>query len=504
MKSKLKMIALMACLVLVASSHLALAAKTKAKTDVAEAAAESAYYRIITIPIPNDVVLECGGFELMPDNVLAVSTRRGDIYMVTGAYDDPPTKVTFSRWATGMHEVLGLAYNKKDGYLYAVQRGEVTRLKDTHNRGHADVYETFCDNWGISGDYHEYPWLSKFDKDGNLYVLLTLTGSFTSESEFRGWCLKITPEGKAVPFASGIRSPGGIGWNDKGELFYSDNQGPWNGGCALRQIVEGSFQGHPIGNKWYDKAPNMGTRPPDPQSQSRIYVEAKKIPELLPPAIIQPYEKLGQSQSGIACDISDGKFGPFAHQMFSADQHHSNIGRYVLEKVKGRYQGVCFPFREGFASGIVPMIQAGDGSIFVGGTNRGWGSRGPKEFSLERLVWTGKPPFEMYDMKLASDGFNITFTMPADKATVEEVANYSLKTFRYIYRSEYGSPEVDPSTCTVKKATLGADGKSVHLVVEGLQEGAIHELHVSNVQSADGVPLLHTAAYYTLWQFLDK
>ena len=44
---------------------------------------------------------------------------------------------------------MGLAYNPKDGYLYAIQRGEITRLKDTDGRGHANVYETFCDDWGI-------------------------------------------------------------------------------------------------------------------------------------------------------------------------------------------------------------------------------------------------------------------------------------------------------------------------------------------------------------------
>ena len=137
---------------------------------------------------------------------------------------------------------------------------KITRLKDTDGRGHANVYETFCDEWGLSGDYHEYAFMSKFDKDGNLWVLLTLTGSFTSEAPFRGWCLQITPDGKAVPTSSGIRSPGAIGFNEKGEMFYTENQGPWNGADALRFLEPGKFQGHPIGNKWYSLAPNMGPR----------------------------------------------------------------------------------------------------------------------------------------------------------------------------------------------------------------------------------------------------
>jgi hypothetical protein len=63
----------------------------KVKQDRADPAAEAAYYKIIQIPIPDDIVLECGGFEDMPDGSLMVSTRRGDVYRVEGAMKDPPT-----------------------------------------------------------------------------------------------------------------------------------------------------------------------------------------------------------------------------------------------------------------------------------------------------------------------------------------------------------------------------------------------------------------------------
>jgi glucose/arabinose dehydrogenase len=470
------------------------------------AAAEADYYKLIEIPIPENITLEVGAMECMPDGRLAVSTRRGDVYMLENAYEDPAKNVKFTRWATGLHEVLGLAYNPKDGFLYAVQRGEVTKLKDTDSDGRADVYETFCDGWAISGDYHEYPIGSKFDKDGNLYVVLCLTGSFTSDVPYRGWCVQVTPDGKMHPFASGIRSPAGIGFNHLGDLFYCDNQGPWNGTSSFKQLVKGSFQGHPDGNKWYDlpevKA-ELGEPPKTPLSKSRFHVEAAKIPEYIPPPLLLPHGKIGQSASGIQCDFSGGKFGPFATHMFLGDQHHSNLTRGVLEKVKGRYQGACIPFREGFASGVVPVIQAPDGSLFVGGTNRGWGSVGPKEFALERVVWTGKVPFEIYDMKVKPDGFELTFTEPLDKAAASEVANYDLKTYTYIYQSDYGSPEVDRTDPTIKSATLGANGKSVRLVIDGLQIGHVHELKVEKLRSKEGKPLLHPVAYYTLWNLPD-
>jgi glucose/arabinose dehydrogenase len=465
-----------------------------------KASAEDEYYKILSFTPPDDVVLEPGGFEMMPDGKLAVSTRRGDIYTVANAFGDPK-KATFDRWATGLHEVLGLAW--RDGWLYAVQRGEVSRLKDTDNDGRADVFETFCDDWGISGDYHEYAMGSKFDKEGNLYVVLTLTGSFTSEAPFRGWCMKITPEGKAVPFASGIRSPGGIGFNHLGELFYTDNQGPWNGTSSLKQLLPGAFEGHPVGLKWYPLAEKRGMPSPPPQepkSGSRFHIEAAKIPQYIPPACLLPHEKVGQSASGFDFDKSGGKFGPFHNHLFVGDQHHSSLTRVVLDKVNGRYNSVAIPFRSGFASGVVPVMQVPDGSFIVGGTNRGWGSVGPKEYALERLVWTGKTPFELFDMKVTPDGFDLTFTEPLDKKTAGDAGSYAMRTWTYIFQSEYGSPEVDKTTPTIKSATVSNDGLHVRLVVDGLVIGSVHELKLPGIRSAgDNAPLVHPIAYYTLW-----
>src|SRR5205814_2727244 len=135
---------------------------------------EEDYYPLIKIPVPPGVVLEAGGIELMPDGKVAVSTRRGEIWMIDKAFENPPTNAKFTLFASGLHEVLGLAY--KDGWLYAQQRGELTKLKDTDGDGRADVFKTVCDLWSISGDYHEYAFSSKFDKEGNIRVVPCLTG----------------------------------------------------------------------------------------------------------------------------------------------------------------------------------------------------------------------------------------------------------------------------------------------------------------------------------------
>jgi hypothetical protein len=300
-----------------------------------------------------------------------------------------------------------------------------------------------------------------------------------------------------TPTCSGLRSPGGLAMNAAGDMFYTDNQGPWNGACALKHLDPGHFLGHPVGNKWYALTDAIGKRPEDPISGSRIHIESKKIPELLPPAVYFPYNKMGQSASGIACDLTSGKFGPFHEQLFVGDQTHSTVMRVSLEKVGGRYQGACFPFRHGFDSGTLSLEFAPDGSMFVGGTDRGWGARGGKPFALQRLIWTGKNPFDVQNMRIKPGGFELTFTEPVDPATAANLQSYRMETFTHIYQSNYGSPEVDKTTTTIRKAEVSIDGRKVKLVLDSVREGHIHELHMPGVRSAKGKPLLHSSAYYT-------
>jgi len=53
-----------------------------------------------------------------------------------------------------------------------------------------------------------------------------------------------------------------------------------------------------------------------------------------------------------------------------------------------------------------------DGSLYVGQTNRGWGSLGGKAQGLQRLSFTGQAATEVHDVKLTKSGFDFTFTKP--------------------------------------------------------------------------------------------
>lgn len=469
---------------------------------------ESDYYKITSFQTPRQTAMEVSSIELLPGGKLALGTRRGEIWTVADALGGPD-EVKYQLFASGQHEVMGLAY--KDGWLYETNRYEVAKLKDDDGDGRADSFLTLTDKWGVSGDYHEYAFGSRFDKNGDLWVVLCLTGSFDSKTLFRGWAVRVKPDGTLVPTCSGIRSPGGMGFDADGEVYYTDNQGPWHGACTLQHLIPGTFQGHPGGNIWYDKAPNMGPRPMDPipaafkgnrkkgePDPDRMVMERERIKELVPPVVYFVHGKIGNSSSAIMCDLSGGKFGPFSKQLFVADQSHSNLSRVFIETVNGIKQGVVIPFRAGFQSGIIGGRMDEQGHIFVGGSDRGWGAKGGKPFCFERVDWTGQMPFEIHEMHAKNDGFEVTFTQPVDATTASEVKSYSARGFTYAYREEYGGPEVDEVFPAITKAVVAPDRKSVRLTFDKLTKGNIHELHLDGVTSAEGRPVLHPIAYYTL------
>jgi azurin len=318
--------------------------------------------------------------------------------------------------------------------------------------------------------------------------------------------VEITPDGQMTPIAAGLRSPCGFTVTSGGEWFFAENQGEWVGSGRVTHVEPGDFAGHPASLAW-SKLPGstVKLRPDDIRDFEQPMSEvAKKLPGLKTPAVWFPHTILGISTSGICEDLTAGKFGPFAGQFYVGDQGQSKVMRMSLEKVKGVWQGASYAFREGFDCGIIRVTMGEDATLFVGETARGWGSNGPKSEGLERLVWTGKTPFEIKEARAEPDGFLLTFTQPVDRATAENPASYSVAGFTYNYHAAYGSAPVNRTGCPVRKVIVAPDGLSVRLASVCLREGYIHEIKAAGVRAAaGGAALLHATAYYTLNRLPD-
>ncbi|MEO5888646.1 MAG: c-type cytochrome [Ferruginibacter sp.] len=487
-----------------------------------ESAKEEDYFKIMRVPAPEGIILEVGGLCTLPNGDLGITTRRGDVFIVENPTSQHPY---FRKFASGLHEVLGLAY--KDGALYCAQRGELTKLVDANMDGKADIYETVY-AWPITGNYHEYSYGPKIAADGSFFVTLNCTcppvwWNMKSNAPWRGWALHIWDNGSMEPWAAGMRSPCGISMVDD-ELFYTDNQGDWVGSGAVIPVRKGAFMGHPASLVWsgMPNSPVKATReqvyaknppPPvefdkngqeikpqnDPAGKILTEFEIKKsVPDLQLPAVWLPHGILGISNSEIV-KIPEGTFGPFAGQLLVCDQGQSMIDRVFMEKINGEYQGAAWAFRSGFQSGIVRLAWAKDGSLFTGETNRGWGSAGEATEGVQRLVWNNRLPFEMRAVRGMPDGFEIEFTKPVNKKYAENLASYNVESFIYKYQAVYGSPPVNAQKCPVKGVKVSEDGMRARIIVGNLRQYYIHTINLDGIiDQENSYSLVHPTAYYTL------
>ena len=487
-----------------------------------ESPKEEDYFKIARVPAPEGLLLEVGGLTMLPNGNLGVSTRRGDVFVVE---NPTSTRPYFKKFASGLHEALGLYF--EDGAFYAAQRGELTKMVDTNGDGQADLYETVA-AWPLSSHYHEYSFGPKVASDGNFIV----TGNVAfgdqewwrgeSRVPFRGWTMKIHRDGTIEPFATGMRSPAGVGML-YGEVFYTENQGDYQGSGGLWHVEKGDFTGHPAGLKW-SGLPNSPIKmtteqfdkivdPQRVQDENGRYIkpenvvddnfitlyEAKKsLPQIKLPAVWFPYGVHGISTSEPIV-IPDNFYGPFAGQILVGDQGQSKIMRVFLEKVNGEYQGASIDFRSGFQSGVLRMVFAEDQSLFVGETNRGWGSAGDANEGLQRLVWNRELPFEMRTVKAKPDGFEIEFTKPVDKNSAEDLASYAVDSYTYKYHPVYGSPPVRNMSHEILGVEVSEDGMTVRIAVKDIKQYHVHKISLPGIREAqDSHELVHMDAYYTL------
>jgi hypothetical protein len=443
---------------------------------------EAAHYRIETIPLPEGELLEGGGLAFRGDGKLYLATRRGDVWLVSNPLSEDVDEITFAPYARGLHEVLGLAV-AGDNDLYLVQRPEITLLRDTDGDDRADEFITVNDEFGCSGDYHEYLYGPARDAEGNLFVTLNVGfgGGHQSKVPYRGFCLKITPDGELIPWAYGLRSPNGVGLAPDGRLYYTDNQGEWVAACKMHELRQGDFCGHMASVRWWP-----GLKDGDQ-------------PQMTPPCIWFPYG-LSRSTSEPVWDTTDGAFGPFAGQCIVGELTNSLLMRVYLEEVGGRMQGACFAFRQDFNCGVNRLAFAPDGSLLVAQTNRGWGSRGGQPHGLQRVVYTGNVPFEIHSMAITPQGWDLRFTKPVDRALAERRETYFIDSYTYHHWATYGSPEIERREDPIGDIRLSSDGLTVHLNVPGRATGRVYHLLCRGLKSADGTDLLHPEAYYTLNQ----
>jgi hypothetical protein len=456
-------------------------------------------YRVETIRLPDGVAFGVGGLSFDSDGKLFVCTREGQVW--TLAND------SWHLFADGLHEPLGIYVDPKSNQVFVVQRPELTELIDDNDDGRADRFRTVCASWGLTDNYHEYAYGPVRDSKGNFYGTLNTSlswpgwagsdkwdvarvhdGKMGRAAKYRGWSFRVTPDGVFEPWSSGLRSPAGIGINAADELFCTDNQGDWVATSCLHVLQQGEFHGHP----------SSLTDHPKYEGVDLNAISIAQYGELRQPAAVNfPHGDLANSPGEPVVDDTNGKFGPFAGQLFVGDQTRSNVFRVVLDKIDGYYQGCAINFIDHLQSGVVRSRFASDGSLWVGQTGRGWRSRGATTYGLERIIWDGKTvPFAVHSVTLTEFGFDVRFTRPVDAAQAGRKDAYRIECWHYRHHPDYGSPKFDEAEVAIERVEVSDDGMTAHLHMP-LEAGHMYQFNF-DLTAVNMDKLSSQVAWYTL------
>ncbi|MES2570802.1 MAG: hypothetical protein V4710_12220 [Verrucomicrobiota bacterium] len=472
------------------------------------------HYKVEKMGTPPGVDPQIGAVATLANGRIAVAFHHGEIGILN------PKSRDWVLFAEGLHEPLGLL-EEADGSLLVMQRPELTRLRDTDGDGAADQFDSLWNGFGMSGNYHEFAFGPARGPNGKLYVALNLAsngagirkeirgewseiglpraqfygdwkkagakaGRMYSRVPWRGWVLELDPvTGEATPFASGFRSPDGVGFDQEGNLLVSDNQGDWRGTSELHVVQRDGFYGHPASLVWKKEWDGA-----DPLQIPTARLDALRTPA----AVWFPQNIYANSPTQPVIIPKTAAWGAFGGQTLIGEMNSPRMLRLLTECVEGVWQGACINLAElkALKGGIHRLAFQGD-TLWIGRTHLSWaGGEG-----LATLAPTGKIPFDPLDIHVTPRGFRIAFTEPLSAGAAEPAA-WMIEHYTYAYHATYGSPQMEKGSDIPLKVTLSEDRRSAEVELGNLKENFIYDIRMGNVLSATGQPPLNPHLAYTL------
>jgi putative heme-binding domain-containing protein len=392
-----------------------------------------------------------GDHDFLPDGAALLCTMQGDVWRVDGL-DDKLDKVRWRRFASGLHQALGLVV--AEGKIYVLGRDQITRLHDRNGDGEADFYECFSNAYVASPSGHDYICGLQRDPAGNFYAASSRQG-----------LLRVSPDGKKVDvLATGFRNPGGVGLYPDGTVTVPCSEGEWTPASMICLVPPVKAHGDS------GPAPYFGYGGPkngQPPSLPLVYLP----------------RGLDNSSGGQAYVASD-RWGPLQGRMIHFSYGACTHFLLLRDEVDGQPQGAVVPLVGEFLSGAHRgRFHPGDGQLYVTGM-AGWGTYAARDGCFHRVRYTGQPVQLPSAFHVHQNGILVTFTQPLDRATAAQTKNHFAQAWNYRYGAGYGSPEFSPhhpgiaghDPLAITTAHVLPDGRRLFLEIPELQP--VNQLHL--------------------------
>jgi azurin len=407
----------------------------------------------ITIPFENPygTLFFITAHDFFSDGTAAIATMTGEVWLVKGI-DEKLEKVRWKRFATGLHQPLGMKVVKDK--LYVLSRDQITCLHDLNGDDEADFYECVTNAMTTSPGGHDFIIGLETDAQGRWY--------FASGNQ--GVC-RITGRDQLDVLATGFRNPNGLGISPDGRFITTSVQeGDWTPATSLCQIELGKNEGAHFG-----AGGPKNNQPPEPVL---MYMPRGEDNSASSQAFISGDKWASLKGDGNLIHLSSGG---------------GSAWLVMRQNVKGRWQGAAVRISGNFDSGPqAARFNPNDGHLYVNGM-QGWGSYTPKDGCFQRVRFTGGDKPVPVGFEARDNGVLIRFNQPVKDA---DTATSFAQCWNYRYSAAYGSPEY-----SVKYAdTPGHDPLEVRSV-QKLDGGKTLFLEIPQIVTASQIHLRVSAGH---------
>jgi hypothetical protein len=402
------------------------------------------------------------GFDFFPHgHRAAVCTWDGDVWLVSGV-DKPGDGLSWQRIASGLFQPLGLKI--VDGKVYVGCRDQIVVLHDLNGDGETDFYENFNNDHQVTEHFHEFAMGLQTDAEGNFYYAKAARHALPALVPHHGTLLRVSKDGSRTDIlATGFRAPNGVCLNSDGTFFLTDQEGHWTPKNRINLVEKGGY----YGNFW-------GYHDVTDRSD-----QAMKQP------VCWITNAFDRSPSELLW-VDSSAWGPLKGSLLNFSYGYGKVYVIPYEKVHDAAQGgMCqLPIPQ-FPTGVMRgRFHPDNGQLYTCGMFA-WAGNQTEPGGFYRVRYTGKPVYLPVGLHARKTGLEITFTGALDPKSVEDLKNYTVKTWSLKRSEQYGSDHYNEKPARITGARLSPDGKTVMLEIAEMKPTWCMEIKYT-LRAADG------------------
>lgn len=278
--------------------------------------------------------------------------------------------------------------------------------------------------------------------------------------------------------AGGYRTPNGIEVGPDNAVYTTDNQGIFNPANELIRVEPGSFYGHYLLTK--------NGRAAAFQPNKMDAIKGGSIGQT-PATVLLPQGTVARSPAQPhVIRAKQGVLAPYDGQILLCEFTTGAILRVAMEQVEGTWQGVAFQHsggvankqgRGGFTGGPNRIEQGPDGHYYIGQIGAGglWEfnatNHGLQRFRVKPTAEVDRSFNEILTVRTIAGGFEIEFLKPLETKALT-AKDFEVLQWTYVPTNKYGGSPTDTQVLKIKEVSMGANGKTAKLLIDGLRDGS--------------------------------